>query len=134
MGIQNRLQMIMRMNNLNASQFADKIGVQRSSISHIISGRNKPSLDFIQKTLEHFPRVNADWLVTGKIRESSEQISVVDPIEKQEVKEEPQAQYKSSKPAETKSSASNLLENTKEIDKIVWFYSDGTYKIYQNQE
>ena len=72
--------------------------------------------------------------IQRKIRESSEQISVVDPIEKQEVKEEPQAEYKSSKPAETKSSASNLLENTKEIDKIVWFYSDGTYKIYQNQE
>ena len=132
MGIQNRLQMIMRMNNLNASQFADKIGVQRSSISHIISGRNKPSLDFIQKTLEHFPRVNADWLVTGKVRESSEQVATIDPIKMQEVKEEPQSEYKKS-PEQT-NSADVSLENSKEIDKIVWFYSDGTYKVYQNKE
>ncbi len=132
MGIQNRLQMIMRMNNLNASQFADKIGVQRSSISHIISGRNKPSLDFIQKTLEHFPRVNADWLVTGKVRESSEQVATIDPIKMQEVKEEPQSEYKKS-PEQT-NSADVSLENSKEIAKIVWFYSDGTYKVYQNKE
>lgn len=131
MGIQNRLQMIMRMNNLNASQFADKIGVQRSSISHIISGRNKPSLDFIQKTLEHFPRVNADWLVTGKVREDSEQVTAIDPIKTQETKQEPQSENKNS-PEQT-NSADVSLENSKEIDKIVWFYSDGTYKVYQNK-
>jgi len=134
MGIQNRLQMIMRMNNLNASQFADKIGVQRSSISHIISGRNKPSLDFIQKTLEHFPRVNADWLVTGKMREDSDQTTIIDSKEKQEVKEEPRAEYKTANTVELKNDLANPLDNPKEIDKIVWFYSDGSYKVYQNKD
>lgn len=50
---------------LSAAQFADEIGVQRSSISHVISGRNKPSMDFIEKILHRYPRVNADWLIMG---------------------------------------------------------------------
>ncbi len=51
---------------MNASRFAETIGVQRSSISHIISGRNKPSLDLINKILEGFPKVSTDWLLLGK--------------------------------------------------------------------
>ena len=54
----------MKLNNLSASAFADKIEVQRSSISHILSGRNKPSLEFIQKVLTAFPKVSSDWLLT----------------------------------------------------------------------
>jgi predicted transcriptional regulator len=51
-----RLEIILDYYSLNASSFADKIGVQRSSLSHLLSGRNKPSLDFILKILEVFPR------------------------------------------------------------------------------
>jgi antitoxin component HigA of HigAB toxin-antitoxin module len=50
---------------LNASAFADKIGVQRSSLSHLLSGRNKPSLDFI-KILDVFPDVDLYWMINGK--------------------------------------------------------------------
>lgn len=56
----------MELEQLTASKFADAIGVQRSSISHILSGRNKPSLELINKILEHFEQVNADWLLLGK--------------------------------------------------------------------
>lgn len=52
--------------DLTSAQFADIIGVQRSSISHILSGRNKPSFDFIQKILIKYPEINADWLLTGR--------------------------------------------------------------------
>ena len=52
--------------NLSPSLFADKIGVQRSGVSHILSGRNKPSLDFIIKILTAFPQVDADWLLFGR--------------------------------------------------------------------
>lgn len=52
--------------SLNASTFADKIGVQRSSMSHILSGRNKPSLDFILKIYEAFPEINLPWLALGE--------------------------------------------------------------------
>ncbi len=53
-----RLETLLEYYNLNASSFADKIGVQRSSLSHLLSGRNKPSLDFILKILEVFPEVD----------------------------------------------------------------------------
>lgn len=52
--------------SLSSSQFAEKIGVQRSSISHIMSGRNKPSYDFIIKILDTFKDLNAEWLLTGR--------------------------------------------------------------------
>lgn len=57
---------LMQFLNLTAARFADRIGVQRSSISHIISGRNQPSYDFILKILDTFEEVNAEWLLTGK--------------------------------------------------------------------
>ncbi|ABG58975.1 helix-turn-helix transcriptional regulator [Cytophaga hutchinsonii] len=50
---------------LTASEFADKIDVQRSSMSHLVSGRNKPSLDFIQKILNNFSDINPTWLIMG---------------------------------------------------------------------
>ena len=61
-----RIQLILKTKNISASKFADEIGVQRSSISHIISGRNNPSLDFIQKILKRFPDINSTWILTGK--------------------------------------------------------------------
>ncbi len=51
---------------LSYARFAEIIGVQPSSISHILSGRNKPGFDFIEKFLRHYPMVNADWLIMGK--------------------------------------------------------------------
>jgi transcriptional regulator with XRE-family HTH domain len=60
-----RIQLILKVNNLTASRFADEIGVQRSSISHILSGRNMPSLDLIQKILKRFPEINSEWILNG---------------------------------------------------------------------
>lgn len=61
-----RLQKIMDRNDLNASSFAERIHVGRSSISHILSGRNKPSLDFVINTVKEFPEVDLYWLLNGK--------------------------------------------------------------------
>ena len=66
--IKERIQSIIKMNNLTSSAFADKLGVQRSNISHILSGRNKPSLDLLEKIILTFPRVNAHWLITGEVK------------------------------------------------------------------
>lgn len=66
MEIKDRLRMIMDSHKLNAGSFADKIGVQRSNVSHVLSGRNKPSFDFVEKLLHAFPRVSAEWLFTGR--------------------------------------------------------------------
>jgi transcriptional regulator with XRE-family HTH domain len=61
-----RLIQLLDLEQLTPSKFADIIGVQRSSISHVISGRNKPSYDFLQKTLKAFPGLNASWLLLGE--------------------------------------------------------------------
>jgi transcriptional regulator with XRE-family HTH domain len=64
--VKDRIILLIRALNYTAAQFADEIGVQKSGISHIISGRNNPSLDFVQKILQRFPEVNMEWLITGK--------------------------------------------------------------------
>ena len=61
-----RIKRIISDNNLTNSSFADKIGVPRSSISHILSGRNNPSLDLIIKITESFSEISADFLLSGK--------------------------------------------------------------------
>lgn len=64
--MEERLLKLLDIEQLSSSKFADAIGVQRSSVSHILSGRNKPSFDFLQKTLKAFPYLNADWLILGE--------------------------------------------------------------------
>lgn len=64
--MKDRIVLLIKAKNLTAAQFADEIGVQKSGISHIISGRNNASLDFIQKILLRYPEVRIDWLMFGK--------------------------------------------------------------------
>lgn len=61
-----RINLILKSRNVNAAQFADEIGVQRSSVSHILTGRNNASLDFLLKVLTRYPEIDTDWLLTGK--------------------------------------------------------------------
>jgi len=60
-----RLQTLLEIEHLSPSQLADTLGIQRGGISHLLSGRNKPSFDFLQKVLYKFPDINAEWLITG---------------------------------------------------------------------
>ena len=62
----NRLQNLLDYYSLSASGLATKIGIQRSTISHVVSGRNKPSLDFVMKILHTFNEVTIEWLIDGK--------------------------------------------------------------------
>ncbi|GAA4166215.1 helix-turn-helix transcriptional regulator [Chryseobacterium ginsenosidimutans] len=66
MSLNERISKVIEYSNLTSSEFADEIDVQRSSISHITSGRNKPSLEFIIKIKSRFPEILWDWLVTGE--------------------------------------------------------------------
>ena len=61
-----RLKKIISHNELSASNFAEKLGVQRATISHLLSGRNKPSLDFVMKVTDVYEDVNLYWLLHGK--------------------------------------------------------------------
>jgi transcriptional regulator with XRE-family HTH domain len=68
-----RLSQFLQLEQLSPARFADILGVQRSGISHILSGRNKPGFDFIEKVLTKFPEMNAEWLITGKGKTYKEQ-------------------------------------------------------------
>lgn len=65
MEINERITKILEYSGFTASEFADEIEVQRSSISHIVSGRNKPSLEFIMKIKNRFPELSWDWIING---------------------------------------------------------------------
>jgi transcriptional regulator with XRE-family HTH domain len=108
-----RFKYLMKLNNLTASSFADEIGVQRSSMSHILSGRNKPSLEFIQKVILRFPKVNADWLISGITNTEQMELPNND---------------SSAKEKTTSTPTLSLNKDAKGIKKIVVFYEDNTFE------
>ena len=110
-----RLQKVIQYYGESASSFAEKIGVQRSSISHILSGRNKPSLDFVMKVLYSYPEVELYRLLNGKGNFPKTSPTPND-------FQTPQFSEETSNDR----SASDL-----EIEKIVIFYRDGTFKSYK---
>lgn len=119
-----RLQKIIDYYGESASSFAEKIGVQRSSISHILSGRNKPSLDFVLKVLACFPEVDLYWLLNGKgvfPKNESVESNKLKFTEKIEFPED------GIKPVET-----TKKEINKSIKRIIIFYDDGTFENYNN--
>ena len=126
-----RLQKVIDYYGESASSFAEKIGVQRSSISHILSGRNKPSLDFVLKILEAFPEVELYWLLNGKGHFPKPDLfsnNTTPPLSNLVSKKEN---------IETKETSSNVPDEIKNnagkrIDRIVVFYSDGSFKNYEN--
>jgi transcriptional regulator with XRE-family HTH domain len=109
-----RLQKIINENDENASSFAEKIGVQRSSISHVLSGRNKPSLDFVLKVLKAYPEVNLYWLLNGK----------GDP-------NIPHENAATNPPPEKGKNLSPIPAPDKDIERIVIFFKDGSFKSYE---
>jgi len=102
----NRLKQIMEYHQFSASSFADKVGVQRSSISHILSGRNKPSLDFVLKINTVFDDLDLEWLLngTGSYPKSQDEFS------------------------NSGTTIKNTSKSKKEIQRIVTFYTDGTFE------
>lgn len=90
MNLNDRISKILEESNFTSSEFADEIDVQRSSISHITSGRNKPSLEFITKIKARFPDLSWDWLINGEgeMRKSVEE----EIIQEEEQKKQPNKQ------------------------------------------
>ena len=111
----NRLKKILNYHQLTASLFADKIGVQRSSISHILSGRNKPSLDFILKVTYTFTDVDIYWLLNGKGEFPKEQGPT----------------NKVFSPNESSIIETSNSKSSKKMNRIVVFYEDGTFEEYK---
>lgn len=158
-----RLLLIFEKFSLNASSFADKIGVQRSSMSHILSGRNKPSLDFILKIYETFPEISLTWLALGEgdFFKTNNSNSTPNSLLFKEIENTKQKEENLNSiinyPKEEKTisdvflQSENRFENTNhdisemsstkiqpsienkdsEIEQILFFYKDGTFKSYR---
>jgi predicted transcriptional regulator len=147
-----RLEIILDYYSLNASAFADKIGVQRSSLSHLLSGRNKPSLDFILKILDVFPDVDLYWILNGKgsFPKNDEIMAVQESKQQKEIRPNTPSPISETLLSENLFSQENLTkrenkENPKkgeiqnvvteslsdEVVKIVFFYKNGTFKEFK---
>ena len=124
----NRIKLLLEHYELGVSAFADKIGIQRSSMSHILSGRNRPSLDFVMKVIKTFPEVNLYWLLEGKgsFPDEGKEISLTSslPIPEKAFKE------KSIQDIETIPSPNP----NRKLAKIVLFYTDGTFETYTEKK
>lgn len=146
--MKDRLQKLLAREDLTPVRFAEKVGVQRSSVSHILSGRNNPSLDFIQKILVAFPQISTDWLIRGRGEMyNSAQASVNNERKRipgdlfSSLNDEDTPVYLSSKvkadPDERKTVGKEQHEEAivqrasdRRIEKIVVFYSDKTFTEY----
>ncbi len=119
-----RIQKIMNYYSLTASALADQLGVLRSSISHLLSERNKPSLDFVLKIINKYPEIDLYWLLYGKGTFPKEEVKNPKESIPNEIIFPPSLEEKSYVKQE-------ILEE-KEIQKIVFFYKDKTFDIFEN--
>jgi transcriptional regulator with XRE-family HTH domain len=134
-----RLLEFLRAENKSSAQLAEEIGVQPSGISHILSGRNNPSLDFVMKMINKYPYLSSDWLLFGKgsmykdqrlqtlfdedmyVQRNADQKAVseaVNPVPDTRAADRNQSIMKESLPDERHSS----------VVRIVWFYDDNSFE------
>tara|TARA_B000000557_G_scaffold106435_1_gene86172 strand:+ start:1056 stop:1346 length:291 start_codon:yes stop_codon:yes gene_type:complete len=78
MSIADRLEKFIATEKLSKSAFAQKIGIQRSTLAHFFSGRNKPSSDFFLKIKESYPELDLNWLISGKKRNKSKKQQTIE--------------------------------------------------------
>ena len=126
-----RILELMKSKNLTPSQFADEIGIQRSGISHLLSGRNKPSLEFVLKIIKRYPDVKADWLLYGNEEpETGTNPSPVSGETKEatlfDLVETPEIVTENKIPRVTRVKE----KSEKKVEKIVIFYEDKTFREY----
>lgn len=117
-----RIRKVIEHYELTVSSFANTIQVQRSSISHILSGRNKPSLDFVMKLIQAFPEVNLYWLLNGK--------GNFPPAEESEIHSIP-SQTGTQKPKQLDIPKTAMGSKQAEPVQIVVLYSDGSFETFQ---
>lgn len=124
MEIGDRIKMIIESHRLTAGAFADKIGVQRSNVSHVLGGRNKPSFEFLEKLLQAFPRVSAQWLLTGKQVPDGVELPVIEQVKTPSKTIE----------EEVKVVQDSAIKIEKKIIKTLVFYDDFTFDVYLPNE
>jgi predicted transcriptional regulator len=122
-----RIQKFIDYKNISPGELADILEVQRSNISHILNGRNKPGASFIEKFLLAFPNVNARWLFTGEgnmVIGTNESLKSISNIK--EIKNENSVTFRS----DNKENIIKTNTSSKTLEKVVLLYSDGTFLSY----
>ena len=112
-----RLLQFLQAENLTQTQFADTLSVARGSVSHILSGRNKPGYDFLESLLLHYPNLNLEWLLTGKgkMYHDSREESAPDT---------PQLDL----------FPMTMAEEPRQVSRILVFYDDNTYQEFNPKQ
>jgi len=136
-----RLLEFLKAENKTSAQFAEEIGVQASGISHILSGRNNPSLDFVLKMLEKYRFISTDWLLFGKgaMYKDLKMQTLFEDEQLLNRKEDPKLTnnelyspefgFVSSEKEEVKTETVVPSQNrSTSIRKIIWFYDNNSFE------
>src|SRR5674536_114175 len=136
-----RLLEFLRKENKSSAQLAEEIGVQASGISHILSGRNNASLDFVLKMLEKYQFLSTDWLLFGKgsmykdVKMQNlfdDNSGIFSEISEKQIKNEPvkqEIEHQDNRKIETKRETDfSEKKSTPEIVRIVWFYENSSFE------
>lgn len=142
--MKNRILKFLSSENKTSSQFAEEIGVQPSSVSHILSGRNNASLDFVMKMLNRYPYISTQWLLFGSEPMYNQRVSPtlfdnippeIPPEGVQGTESEIFGNY-GDESTESKKEATEVTEmrsgmkREKEVTRVVIFFNDGTFREY----
>lgn len=133
MNVNDKIKQVLKDKNMTPSYFADEIGVQRSSISHILSGRNRPSFDIIQKIIRRFPELGYDWILEEDQQPLTNvnQRTIQSPVSvPRKTVQQPEIVEESTPYAEPAQSPVAKSKEEKTIERILVFYTDGTFREY----
>lgn len=138
-----RIKMVMDQEGLTPAKFAEEIGIQRSAMSHIMNGRNNPSLDVLVKILERFTYVDSDWLLFGKGNMMRSQVQnepdlfTNTPINRPEVQVVPENRKEIRVDTPVNTMKQPVIERiiqeekpSRNVSKIMIFYSDNTFDTF----
>jgi transcriptional regulator with XRE-family HTH domain len=135
--MKDRIAHIIRAKNLTAAEFALRLGIQPSNISHLLSGRNNPSLDFVKKLKETFPEYSLEWIIFGRgpitVSEPFAPVTPIDPVSTDtydEIPMEPMAEETlfDQPKAEEKRLDQLMPSPTGNLKQIILVYSDNTFE------
>lgn len=117
-----RLQQFLAAENISQSKFAETLGVARAGVSHVLSGRNKPGFEFLDSLGRNYPDLSLEWLISGRGRmyKDNRQPATEQIFDSQEPNLFPEAEQD----IEDQYSG----HSDRRIEKVVLFYSDGTYQ------
>jgi len=136
-----RLKHYIEEKDLSAIEFSEQVGIQRSSLSHLYSGRNKPSIDLLLKIKKQFPDINLEWLITGEKSHNDLEIdNNSSPDSSKALKKD--VTYVNNPNVLTDNQLINLIDNksgsqsskNRESIKVLVFYNDGSYEEFKKSE